>query len=1614
MFTFTTKNKLLITALFILLLALPVRAQFQSKAQQAKESLQNELSTSKIEAVDLAEMKISSETYSKTSGVTHIYFQQHIQEIPVYGAILNTHITRDDQLLTFGSSFVSQARSKVNQAVPVITQEEAVRAAISHLGYDFSDVLQRKETKGGKLQEVIFIGTGLSINDIPVKLIWQPMEDESLRLAWDLNIYALDAQNWWSIRIDAATGEFLHKDNWVVQCNFDHPEGEICNHADHSKDDHEPVSVPQNNAFYYPATLGVTEGSSYNVFPPPLESPNHGSRQLVSNPADPIASPYGWHDINGIIGAEYTITRGNNVHAGLDRVAPNGIDPGSESDGGASLQFDFPLDLNLAPTDLNYQKAAVTNLFFWNNYVHDFAYHYGFDEISGNFQQNNYDRGGLGGDYVFAEAQDYSGTNNANFATPPDGENPRMQMYIFTHTNPHRDSDLDNGVIAHEYAHGISNRLTGGPANVSCLNNQEQMGEGWSDYFSLITTMLPGAQGADKKGIGTYVLGQPVDGNGIRPTPYSTDMAINPSTYNTIKTVSVPHGVGYVWATMLWDMTWALMDANGFEAGFDQSVNLVMEGMKLQPCQPGFVDGRDAILAADMAIYDGANQCLIWKAFARRGLGYSASQGLSTSRSDGTEAFDLPAGCEPTGLVVDPLIDVSCPEGQLTFNITADASVEGGDLTLEVTGYPAGSTVTITTNPLTPGNATSTMEITLPQSASTGFHHLTITGTNSLGTITATTTIKVVVKPDNSVLLSPPDGASNLYRVPSFSWEPVSGAIKYMLRIATSADLDDPGTLVEETFTNTESYDASLLEDNTTYYWGVRAIGEDCDSPDFAQIWSFTTGCNQWIQTPVLLSPADEATAVFINPEFAWVNNFEFDIYQLEIATDEAFSNIVYIASGLTVSNFIMPFPLASNTTYFWKVTTTNACGEMVSEDFTFTTGTFDVTCETYASTDVPVIIPSVPSTVTSTLTINENECGIILNVNVLNLDVSHTWIQDLIIELTSPSGTTVQLLKNTCGDHHNILINFDDQAANIYGSWPCPPTDNGTYQPYQPLSAFNLEPMNGEWTLTVRDPYNFDGGQLNGWSLEICYFDAGPLTDGGEIASSQTICYNTSPAPFTSISTPTGIVYDLEYQWQISTSSPTFVDIPGAVSETYTHVGTVTQTTWFRRLARVDCASDWSGAAESNTVMVSLGGLSGVVSYYRYNAPNTPLPGVVVKLLDASGDIIGTSTTTFDGEYEFDDLNALLNTVALEVSSEMPHGGMSAIGSLAIQRTALSLPVIYWSPAYFMNHVGNVHRGILPENPVTGPPLNVIDAAFAQQRNMNPAFFFDAGEWAFHSPEDEVIFGNSDINTATRTFTFDGCTQTLDIEARTFGDVRGIYVVQSLPGKSSSTLQTEPTIVVTPDEEFSLPVLVKNDLQLSAMNLDLWFDADKVEVLAVESTLPGLQFTIGAESIRVVWTSLNPLSIQKDQALASLRLKTLTEVNENDAVFMQNATTEFGDAMAMAIPGVEIAMNKISNTVTGIANDAKAMQHSFRPNPFTDQAVLQYTLPESGKVSIRILNQFGATVMLATEAYLQAGSHQIIIDDTDLKAGGAYYYQILLESSTKSYQVNGKMVLIK
>jgi hypothetical protein len=588
-----------------------------------------------LQSEDVKDLKVINETHFRQADLTNVYIQQFYLGIPIHNAIFGVHI-RDGHVLSWSNRFCDRVSGKAGSTEPVLTQGQALLRAAEQLGYPAPASMRMMEDKGGSQKEVVYEKSNLSLEDIPVRLVWLAHEDGRIYLTWEVCIYETTAENFWLARVDAGTGQLIDKNNLVVHCNFDAPggEGASCSH-----------SHPE--AF---TALSPMDGSSYRVFQEPVETPNHGGRSLVNQPADAIASPYGWHDTNGAAGPEYTITRGNNVHAYLDLNNDNAPDPGSEPDGGAGLDFDFALDLTMVPS--TYRPAAVTNLFYWNSYLHDFAYQYGFDEGNGNFQVNNYGKGGLGGDDVRAEAQDGGGTNNANFYTPADGSRPRMQMYRWTYTVPNRDSDLDNGVIAHEYAHGVSNRLTGGPSNVGCLWNAEQMGEGWSDFYALMSTWTGSAS---DRGIGTYVLGQAISGPGIRPAKYSTDLGVNAYTYAHLPSMAVPHGVGFVWCTMLWEMVDGLVDAHGASAGFEKAMHLVHLGMILQPCSPGFVDGRNAILKADSILYGQENYCVIWNAFAKRGLGYSALQGSTSSRSDGTAAYDLPCQCIPT----PPTI--SCP-----------------------------------------------------------------------------------------------------------------------------------------------------------------------------------------------------------------------------------------------------------------------------------------------------------------------------------------------------------------------------------------------------------------------------------------------------------------------------------------------------------------------------------------------------------------------------------------------------------------------------------------------------------------------------------------------------------------------------------------------------------------------------------------------------------------------------------------------------------------------------------------------------------------------------------------------------------------------------------------
>jgi hypothetical protein len=733
---------------------------------------------------DLETLLVTDSYTSKTTGVSYVYIQQTFQSIKIYNAVSSFAIKNND-VFYFSNRFVGRANSKVNSVIPTIAPEVSVANLVSHFQLGELQAIQQIERYDNMY---VFSNGSVSNRNITAELVLLNTEDE-LKLAWDIMIYAKDNSHWYSVRVDALTNTVLESNDLILNCTFG-------THS-HKEANKKPVFslFKSNNS----AASVLVDGSVYNVFTLPTESPNHGLRQIVTNPSSVLASPFGWHDTDGIFGPEFTTTRGNNVIAREDR---NGADSnlGFSPDGGNTLNFNFPLDINQPPS--GYEDVAITNLFYTNNMMHDIWYHHGFDEASGNFQANNYGNLGFGNDHVIADAQDGSGLNNATFGTPPDGINPIMTMFLWSPSGPLNqpltintgtvagsyngtqagfgselmttpiiadlvlvndnsldtadacqplnndvningniavirrggcefgfkvlaaenagavaaivvnnqpdgtftmgsgangaqvtipsimvsqadgeaiiaallnneslntslvnngpfliDGDFDNGIIAHEFGHGISTRLNSGPSNVGCLFNDEQMGEGWSDWFGLMVTIEPGDLGEDIRGIGTFAISQSTTGNGIRPVPYSTDFSINPFTYGDTNNVNLsqPHGIGFVWSTVLWDLTWAYIDKYGFDSdlfngngGNNRVMRLVIEGLKLQPCEPGFIDGRDALLAADLAATGGEDQCMIWEVFARRGLGFNASQGFSTSRTDQIEDFSLPPTNDPS------------------------------------------------------------------------------------------------------------------------------------------------------------------------------------------------------------------------------------------------------------------------------------------------------------------------------------------------------------------------------------------------------------------------------------------------------------------------------------------------------------------------------------------------------------------------------------------------------------------------------------------------------------------------------------------------------------------------------------------------------------------------------------------------------------------------------------------------------------------------------------------------------------------------------------------------------------------------------------------------------
>jgi hypothetical protein len=729
-----------IASAFLILAALiPVARAQQTSAsiEEAQGYLQRNAPEYGLVAGDLSELAVTDSYVSRRSGVTYVYFRQQVGGIPVVGGEFTVALDRTGEVVHAAGRGAVLAVQRELAANPAVTATAAAEALARDAGLDPAEPFRVLSRDGGRAPTLTLSRAGVAQEPVRTALVYHLDASGAMALAWEVGLEERAAPHYWLGYVDAVDGRVRARYDLVVHDAFGPAHRDESDGARPAASDENasvPLAAPPDVSVIVEDTRSDGRSAlagTYKVYALPLESPLWATsappadaRTSVANPDDPTASPFGWHDTDGAPGAEYTVTRGNNVHAYTDVDGNNSPDQGSSPDGGASLAFDFPIDLAQDPSA--YRPAAVTNLFYWSNVIHDVLYRYGFDEPAGNFQVNNYGNGGLGGDDVRAEAQDDSngsGNCNANFFTPSDGSRPRMQMYTCDLISPDSDGDFDNGVIVHEYGHGISNRLTGGPSAASCLVNDEQMGEGWSDFYGLMFSMDAADTRTTLRPIGNYLIGQPQSGGGIRSSPYepapgapyTTDLNVNSATYGATASagtsggLTVPHGVGFVWATILWELTWDLIDAHGFDsdfydaggtAGNQIALNLVTEAMKLQPCSPGFVDGRDAILAADAALYPdpnspglGLHYDTLWQAFARRGLGVSADQGSSSSLTDNVEAFDTPL--PPPELGYAPLsVSVALqPEDGTSVSVTLSNTAASGSENLNWTASIQNGTI---------------------------------------------------------------------------------------------------------------------------------------------------------------------------------------------------------------------------------------------------------------------------------------------------------------------------------------------------------------------------------------------------------------------------------------------------------------------------------------------------------------------------------------------------------------------------------------------------------------------------------------------------------------------------------------------------------------------------------------------------------------------------------------------------------------------------------------------------------------------------------------------------------------------------------------------------------
>ena len=651
-----------------------------------------------LAGADLAQLHFIGESVSPGSGLRMVRVEQTVNGRPVFQSETRVTLDREGRVIRSVGLLVPNASRTAPALAGLLPASAALASAMASVGIaaDAAAMTLAKTDPDGMKTEVVAHQAEIT-RQVPSEVVYFPLAPGVLVPAWSQVTFTSGSGDWYTL-VDARTGALLWRKNIRAHLSSEEARFSVYVQAD--------GQTPADS----PAPLSPTTATPGANMQPPAIARTTVSMLSVQHP---VASPDGWIPDGG------TTTTGNNVDAYLDRTggANNNlpdIDPASSLDGnGRPLgnpdtflrNRDFlgatARNFNYTPPPLAgdpeagqtatgsgasgttavdaFRRGAVTNLFYVANWYHDRLHTLGFDEAAGNFQEDNFGRGGTGGDRVLAEVQDNSGTNNANFSTPPDGTSGRMQMFRFTGPTIDRDGDLDAEIVIHELTHGLTNRLIGNGAGLNWAIGGG-MGEGWSDFYAL--SLLNPTNADDPNGryaAGAYATYKLIPGftdnylYGIRRFPYCTDNSINPLTWGDVDQTtndlsggiaSSPvnfnfggalevHNIGEVWALTLWEVRSRIIadpqGANGeVPSGNNTMLRLVTDALKMTPINPSFLDARDALLDADAATNNGANEESIWSGFADRGLGYNARAplayefGYTSGHMGVAESFSVP------------------------------------------------------------------------------------------------------------------------------------------------------------------------------------------------------------------------------------------------------------------------------------------------------------------------------------------------------------------------------------------------------------------------------------------------------------------------------------------------------------------------------------------------------------------------------------------------------------------------------------------------------------------------------------------------------------------------------------------------------------------------------------------------------------------------------------------------------------------------------------------------------------------------------------------------------------------------------------------------------------